>query len=136
MDCRVVDQGCKRTPIQGLADVGKDAASERLIFNRPAQITGNIVFAGQVCRMGYEVRCDDAIAGVGEYTDQGIANASRSTGYKYNLHGAPRSPNSLSMASRLARRTASLVRSEEHTSELQSLMRISYAVVCLKKKKA
>src|SRR3546814_4948922 len=27
------------------------------------------------------------------------------------------------------------VRSEEHTSELQSLMRISYAVFCLKKKK-
>src|SRR3546814_6049999 len=30
---------------------------------------------------------------------------------------------------------AVLVRSEEHTSELQSLMRISYAVFCLKKKK-
>src|SRR3546814_4351612 len=29
----------------------------------------------------------------------------------------------------------SLDRSEEHTSELQSLMRISYAVFCLKKKK-
>src|SRR3546814_2757967 len=29
-----------------------------------------------------------------------------------------------------------LQRSEEHTSELQSLMRISYAVFCLKKKKA
>src|SRR3546814_5353663 len=28
-----------------------------------------------------------------------------------------------------------LVRSEEHTSELQSLMRTSYAVFCLKKKK-
>src|SRR3546814_15950903 len=28
----------------------------------------------------------------------------------------------------------SVVRSEEHTSELQSLMRISYAVFCLKKK--
>src|SRR3546814_4243735 len=28
-----------------------------------------------------------------------------------------------------------LVRSEEHTSELQSLMRISYAVFCLKKKR-
>src|SRR3546814_4997311 len=28
----------------------------------------------------------------------------------------------------------SLVRSEEHTSELQSLMRISYAVFCLQKK--
>src|SRR3546814_1136856 len=29
----------------------------------------------------------------------------------------------------------SKIRSEEHTSELQSLMRISYAVFCLKKKK-
>src|SRR3546814_10804558 len=30
---------------------------------------------------------------------------------------------------------SALQRSEEHTSELQSLMRISYAVFCLKKKK-
>src|SRR3546814_5281273 len=30
---------------------------------------------------------------------------------------------------------AKCFRSEEHTSELQSLMRISYAVFCLKKKK-
>src|SRR3546814_2829277 len=29
-----------------------------------------------------------------------------------------------------------VIRSEEHTSELQSLMRISYAVFCLKKKTA
>src|SRR3546814_1660640 len=33
------------------------------------------------------------------------------------------------------RRIAMRQRSEEHTSELQSLMRISYAVFCLKKKK-
>src|SRR3546814_4655109 len=33
-----------------------------------------------------------------------------------------------------AGRSAALDRSEEHTSELQSLMRISYAVFCLKKK--
>src|SRR3546814_1026656 len=31
-------------------------------------------------------------------------------------------------------RLLEVVRSEEHTSELQSLMRISYAVFCLKKK--
>src|SRR3546814_5788334 len=31
--------------------------------------------------------------------------------------------------------SSALRRSEEHTSELQSLMRISYAVFCLKKKK-
>src|SRR3546814_8824799 len=38
--------------------------------------------------------------------------------------------------SRTTRKTAPIgySRSEEHTSELQSLMRISYAVFCLKKK--
>src|SRR3546814_980751 len=35
-----------------------------------------------------------------------------------------------------AGRAAADARSEEHTSELQSLMRISYAVFCLKKQKA
>src|SRR3546814_5219012 len=35
----------------------------------------------------------------------------------------------------LTRRGYGARRSEEHTSELQSLMRISYAVFCLKKKK-
>src|SRR3546814_4440145 len=34
----------------------------------------------------------------------------------------------------LAEHALTLVRSEEHTSELQSLMRSSYAVFCLKKK--
>src|SRR3546814_9837524 len=34
-----------------------------------------------------------------------------------------------------ARGEGAAIRSEEHTSELQSLMRISYAVFCLKKKK-
>src|SRR3546814_8777697 len=36
---------------------------------------------------------------------------------------------------KLRRLTPRMGRSEEHTSELQSLMRISYAVFCLKKKK-
>src|SRR3546814_1357745 len=38
-------------------------------------------------------------------------------------------------AHRMARPRLQGTRSEEHTSELQSLMRISYAVFCLKKKK-
>src|SRR3546814_8344916 len=42
-------------------------------------------------------------------------------------------PRRLRLASETARRL--IGRSEEHTSELQSLMRISYAVFCLKKKK-
>src|SRR3546814_8564836 len=39
-------------------------------------------------------------------------------------------------AKALARGLRPIVRSEEHTSELQSLMRISYAVLCLNKKKS
>src|SRR3546814_5271143 len=39
------------------------------------------------------------------------------------------------LAARRSGRLCSALRSEEHTSELQSLMRISYAVFCLKKKK-
>src|SRR3546814_7054675 len=38
-------------------------------------------------------------------------------------------------AEKRRRRKRGKLRSEEHTSELQSLMRISYAVFCLKKKK-
>src|SRR3546814_7642177 len=47
---------------------------------------------------------------------------------------APCSPATAS-ASRDGPDTNLAARSEEHTSELQSLMRISYAVFCLKKKK-
>src|SRR3546814_7916191 len=38
-------------------------------------------------------------------------------------------------AEKYGARMVKVTRSEEHTSELQSLMRISYAVFCLKKKK-
>src|SRR3546814_2024503 len=49
----------------------------------------------------------------------------------------PRKPGTSSPGSRgFAKRAPDrAIRSEEHTSELQSLMRISYAVFCLKKKK-
>src|SRR3546814_3532150 len=50
----------------------------------------------------------------------------RSTGLRW------RSPSPA--APRSARSRDCVARSEEHTSELQSLMRISYAVFCLKKK--
>src|SRR3546814_4279508 len=45
-------------------------------------------------------------------------------------YGSPRP-----ITRKLTRRFQTFHRSEEHTSELQSLMRISYAVFCLKKKK-
>src|SRR3546814_7404614 len=47
-------------------------------------------------------------------------------------------PRRMNLRRRITEQTGYLLptyRSEEHTSELQSLMRISYAVFCLKKKK-
>src|SRR3546814_1217069 len=50
--------------------------------------------------------------------------------------GAVTAEAALRLPARIAAKTATPAakRSEEHTSELQSLMRISYAVFCLKKK--
>src|SRR3546814_8929262 len=67
-----------------------------------------------------------------------IANGRRLSGYiaKFN---SPTTIGSFTEVIRPGAFRASLQsgvdRSEEHTSELQSLMRISYAVFCLKKKK-
>src|SRR3546814_3653928 len=47
----------------------------------------------------------------------------------------PRPPSPKSSADSVGARARSSFRSEEHTSELQSLMRNSYAVLCLKKTK-
>src|SRR3546814_1573966 len=47
----------------------------------------------------------------------------------------PAAPAAARSGSPSGRRSHPARRSEEHTSELQSLMRISYAVFCLKKKK-
>src|SRR3546814_6383425 len=66
----------------------------------------------------------------------GVGKRSNSLGSKpvSDVTSAPRDRRRVCAA---ARRSApcTAARSEEHTSELQSLMRISYAVFCLKKKK-
>src|SRR3546814_2709294 len=51
------------------------------------------------------------------------------------LHSSGATEYSSQSRSHILARSDSWSRSEEHTSELQSLMRISYAVFCLKKKK-
>src|SRR3546814_3366356 len=63
--------------------------------------------------------------------DRHLFAADRTRWQAFGAHGARRTgrgPRRGALAGRPAR-------SEEHTSELQSLMRISYAVLCLKKKK-
>src|SRR3546814_4169273 len=77
-----------------------------------------------------------AIAELLGMSGQGSGEDQRVVG-RFGGHGRPsarlRSINKWFMVGLPHVRTTGATRSEEHTSELQSLMRISYAVFCLKK---
>src|SRR3546814_4937605 len=67
-----------------------------------------------------------------------IANSSKTCPASFRSSATSASSTQCRYITGTARQTTKLpvdARSEEHTSELQSLMRISYAVFCLKKKK-
>src|SRR3546814_6362868 len=67
-----------------------------------------------------------------------VAGDQRKPDARYHVpHGVSREGDRprLSLACEHGAERERALRSEEHTSELQSLMRISYAVFCLKKKK-
>src|SRR3546814_4450009 len=85
------------------------------------------VCSSDLCRAGgagvREPRPDDPVAGAARAV---LSVALVAVGTGRRRYPGARLP------ARLARAVA--LRSEEHTSELQSLMRISYAVFCLKKK--
>src|SRR3546814_2088339 len=72
-------------------------------------------------------------AGAGEVRDTAAARPGREGLQRDAAQRRQRDPGRLPDAH--VRRAVEGVRSEEHTSELQSLMRISYAGCCLKKKK-
>src|SRR3546814_1829907 len=81
---------------------------------------------------------EDAGGGRGEGVDQ--SEAGRTIGFerRSGVEAEPAHPQEAGAdqrhGQRVRRHDVLLIRSEEHTSELQSLMRISYAVFCLKKK--
>src|SRR3546814_8176225 len=99
-------------------------------------------------KTAYEMRISDWSSDVCS-SDLSLADWERRISWISELLGAPRScwaavrasDARLRLISQMQAPTSSLSpeerkrRSEEHTSELQSLMRISYAVFCLKKKK-
>src|SRR3546814_5723802 len=75
-------------------------------------------------------------AGVGTASDAAVAMELGCDGVLMSTAIAEaKDPVMMARAMKLAVESGRLSRSEEHTSELQSLMRISYAVFCLKKKK-
>src|SRR3546814_2893828 len=66
----------------------------------------------------------------------GIAGGAFAAGISYISRFYPPQRRSAALGIFGTSNVGAAVRSEEHTSELQSLMRISYAVFCLKKKKS
>src|SRR3546814_7880034 len=101
--------------------------------DRPAVDLGEGAGAGEV-RALQQVAVEGVVVQRRDAADQGpdacaIRLARRSVVDGGAALGAGRIDGSIQLHGR------SLQRSEEHTSELQSLMRISYAVFCLKKKK-
>src|SRR3546814_7399836 len=67
--------------------------------------------------------------------DQGAARGSRRLSRRQGHHRRGTRAHDQRQRARASGQLRNLGRSEEHTSELQSLMRISYAVFCLNKKK-
>src|SRR3546814_4714446 len=69
------------------------------------------------------------------YTDEQLAHLfKRRCGVGVDISGLRPRNAKVSNAAGTTTGAITFMRSEEHTSELQSLMRISYAVFCLKKK--
>src|SRR3546814_6576639 len=87
-----------------------------VVEDTPAPLEEDVALVGQAHAAGRPVnegRAEAALEPRDDPADHGLAEPERRCG---------------------RREAAQLRRSEEHTSELQSLMRISYAVLCLNKK--
>src|SRR3546814_7563254 len=88
----------------------------------PPTANPTLIFAGRA-------NCSTAIAARAE----AVLPTTADHGWASGELGMANSRNALAPSGAINRKLA--MRSEDHTSELQSLMRISYAVFCLKKKK-
>src|SRR3546814_10609934 len=127
--------------------------SSRRRHTRCALVTGVQTCALPICAVGRRGECDRqrrcrrAVAEPARRVDaaeRGEAVARRPEGrgtgavarhHPAGEHGGAGPVKPIAAAFAAALLCASGAESEEHTSELQSLMRISYAVFCLKKKK-
>src|SRR3546814_2403567 len=128
-----------------ISDWSSDVCSSDL----PGRERGRKHAEGQYLARGEDAPCrvhavDVLRAGLGADEDDRLAPSRRlfgAVGVEHDLArsgaGTGRKPLGQHIARRLGieRRVEELVRSEEHTSELQSRMRSSYAVFCLNNKK-
>src|SRR3546814_2437839 len=89
-------------------------------------------FARGATRTGVDAAFRIKAAATGDAADGITADRAKTAAKRTAQRSAERAAKAATAAQKLSRGRS--CRSEEHTSELQSLMRISYAVSCLKKK--
>src|SRR3546814_6187678 len=94
-----------------------------------------LVLVGRVPRSAWEITAAALLLGLAGYAWQGRPGLAGSPRQAADKGGAAFDEKLAEQRRGLAERYGQAgQRSEEHTSELQSLLRISYAVFCLKKK--
>src|SRR3546814_4432093 len=96
--------------------IGDDETLDQILARQPTETGGRRIKDGVAVRTRY-------LAAFGTMTLAGGADLSVDLETDFAAQAGT------------SKRVCHKARSEEHTSELQSLMRISYAVFCLKKKK-
>src|SRR3546814_4031356 len=95
-----------------------------------AKVTARFNAVVDLPSAGSELETTKTFVGESTWTNCMLVRSTR----KASAHGVASSRACAGLNLREAVSLKMLPRSEEHTSELQSLMRISYAVFCLKKK--
>src|SRR3546814_6211364 len=116
-------QRCGRADVEPLAGVAQAPEAPRLLRLVVETVEGE----GACRRAGEEPRVQDLDAGVDEGGDLALLAAAQAADRIHHVVAD-------ALIAEGAAGRVQQQRSEEHTSELQSLMRISYAVFCLKKK--
>src|SRR3546814_3836427 len=113
-----------------ISDCSSDVCSSDLPAKRPRQALHPLPLV--LCCLGFACHRATLLQPGADYSSFSIEFCAAQAGGSATLSAteAPRRPIGRSGPVVVSRK-----RSEEHTSELQSLMRISYAVFCLKKKK-
>src|SRR3546814_10625709 len=116
-------------------DTSASLRTRRDILKGASVLGGGLLAAPFVSRMAFAAPVElTMLAWYGHAEPDVVAEFEAANNVKFKPKYYTGGDNMLALIAQSPPGTFDVIRSEEHTSELQSLMRISYAVFCLKKK--